>query len=123
MACEQIRKCFVILPVCSTDGMPGVTVHPKSGFSTAAGSWMLAEDDETGDCGWVLTSAGPNSAQPAFGKPKKQLISNAGTRIFRAFICQQLGAQAPAVTLRVRPLRSWLCIDISQPPRGRTYSS
>ena len=31
------------------EGMPGIFVCPKSGFSTAAGSWKLAKDEETGD--------------------------------------------------------------------------
>src|SRR5208282_6591488 len=32
----------------------GPLVHPKSGFSTAAGAWSLVEDSKTGDCAWKL---------------------------------------------------------------------
>jgi len=30
--------------------------HAKSGFETAAGSWTLVEDPESGDCAWSLES-------------------------------------------------------------------
>jgi len=31
---------------------------PKSGFTTAAGNWQLAEDPVTGDCAWLLEPVG-----------------------------------------------------------------
>src|SRR4051812_47348166 len=37
-----------------------VKVWPKSGFSTAAGSWMLVEDT-TGDCAWKLSPVSKTS--------------------------------------------------------------
>lgn len=47
-----------------SDGSTGSVVrHPKSGFDTAAGSWALFEDIESGDCAWRLESAG--AAAPA----------------------------------------------------------
>ncbi|MEO6874913.1 MAG: hypothetical protein ABI222_08830, partial [Opitutaceae bacterium] len=33
-------------------------VWPKSSFKTKEGSWVLAEDLSTGDCAWLLETAG-----------------------------------------------------------------
>jgi hypothetical protein len=40
-------------------------VHPKSGFSTAAGAWSLVEDTRGGDCAWKLLPAGAAGADRA----------------------------------------------------------
>lgn len=46
-----------------------LTEHPLSRFSTEHGSWLLAEDPENGDCGWILTplSAGGSIEPPLRG--------------------------------------------------------
>jgi hypothetical protein len=38
-------------------------VWPKSGFRTAAGGWMLAEDVASGDCAWLLDASGLEAGQ------------------------------------------------------------
>jgi hypothetical protein len=43
----------------------GILVHPKSGFSTAAGAWSLIEDIGTGDCAWRLVPTGLDDAAKA----------------------------------------------------------
>jgi len=46
-------------------GAKGLIRHAKSAFLTAAGSWELVEDPETGDCAWGLQPSDPAGAQGA----------------------------------------------------------
>ena len=48
---------------------PSIHLWPLSGFSTAAGAWMLAEDLATGDCAWrLIPIAGADMATVLIGE-------------------------------------------------------
>jgi hypothetical protein len=49
-----------------SDGAPGLGLHAKSRFDTAAGTFTLAEDLASGDCAWRLEEA-PGGLYPPLG--------------------------------------------------------
>ena len=55
----------------------GITEWPKSRFETSAGSWVLVEDEATGDCAWQLLSR--DHASPPHGLTEGVAIGDALT--------------------------------------------